>query len=264
MRRFFAALLALVLALSLCACSKDEYGSYRVVELVGVKQYGTVCRVGDRAARTVDAAMQVLAANGTLSSISAQWLGQDVICLDGDAEALSLLEEEIQPRTFIVGVETDLKPISYTDASGAVVGMSVDIALALGQLLGWEIVIIPISDGDIGTHLSAGNIDCAMGYGIEALSASDYALGSCYIKSDIAIAVPADSEISTLKDLKGLRIGTVNDPSVTAALEANEKVVKYADGATTYLSSTRCMTALEKGWCAAVAMDSLCLDAYFG
>ncbi|MGN1001174.1 MAG: transporter substrate-binding domain-containing protein [Oscillospiraceae bacterium] len=263
MKRFIAALLALVLALSLCACSKDEYGTYRVVEVIGTKQYGTVCRAGDKAAQAVDAAMKVLAANGTLSALSVQWLGRDVISLEGDPEALNKLEEEIAPRTFIVGVEADLKPLSYTEGDSTQ-GLNVDIAQALGQLLGWDIVILPISDGAIGTHLSAGNIDCALGFGIETLSASDYALGPCYMESDIAVAVPAGSEIGKLKDLKGLRIGTVGDPSVTAALAANDKVVKYADGATTYLSTTRCMTALEKGWCAAVAMDALCLGAYFG
>lgn len=263
MKRFLAALLALVMVLSLCACSKEEYTNYRVLQVVGVKQYGTVCRAGDKAAQVVDAAMSVLAANGTLSAISAQWLGRDAICLEGDASALDALAEEVQPRTFIVGVEADLKPISYLEGDTAV-GMSVDIAAAIGRLLGWEVVIIPISDGAIGTHLSAGNIDCALGFGIEALSASDYALGPCYMESDIAVAVSADSQAEKLKDLKGLRIGTGNDPSVAAALKADEKVVKYADGVTQYLSATRCMTALGEGWCAAVAMDVLCLSAYFG
>ena len=36
--------------------------------------------------------------------------------------------------------------------------------------------------------------------------------------------------------------------------------MKYASGATVYLSPERCISALDNGWCAAVAIDELRLD----
>lgn len=262
MKKLLPVLLVLALLLGLCACGGGGNQAYRIIETIGTKQYGTVCRAGDRTAQVIDAAMSVLAANGTLSSLSLSWLGQDLISLEGDINALNELQEELQPRKLIVGVEADLKPIAYQE-DGQCQGMSVEIAKAIGQLLGWEVSLQPIGDGDIGTQLSAGNIDCALGFGTESVSREKYAVGQCYMESQIAVAVYAGSAVDSLKDLKGQRIGTICDPSVQAALSASEKVTKYASGATVYLSTTRCMTALEKGWCGAVALDTLTLSQYF-
>jgi len=269
LRKIISALLILALVFSLCAltaCGDGDSKAYRVIETIGTKEYGSVCRYGDKAAAVVDAAMQVLSANGTLSSISVDWLGEDLISIEGDAEALvklgETLEEPIAPRKLIVGVEADMKPISFTEA-GTTVGMSPAIAYAIGDLVGWEIQIIPISDGEVGTHLSAGNIDCAMGFGTENINAEKYSVGLSYMESEIALAVYSDSEVKKIKDLKEQRVGTICDPSVQSAILANEKLTKYASGATVYLSTTRCMNALEKGWCGAVALDSLLLSRYF-
>jgi len=93
LRKIISALLILALVFSLCAltaCGDGDSKAYRVIETIGTKEYGSVCRYGDKAAAVVDAAMQVLSANGTLSSISVDWLGEDLISIEGDAEALEI------------------------------------------------------------------------------------------------------------------------------------------------------------------------------
>ncbi len=258
-----AILLTAAICLCLCACGGDDGHIYDVIDTVGTKQYGTAFRLGDKAAAQVSAAMEVLSATGELSTISSGWLGEDLICLAGNADALSSLKDSSQSRTLIVGVETDLRPLSYPDEDGKYMGMSIDIAQAVGRLLGWEIKILPINADELSTQLSSGNIDCALGFGIEALSGDKYTLGPCYMQSDILIAVPAGSGIRSLRGLKGEKVGTVKDPSLIQALSADSKTANLADSATTYLSARRCISALENGWCAAVVMDRLMLQAYF-
>lgn len=261
-KKYLIFLFLAALLLSLGGCGGDDSAAYTILETVGEKYYGSVFRLGDKAAGQVDAAMHQLAADGELSRICQHWLGRDLIVLEGKADAVAALEEALQPRTLIVGVENDFERLSYPDESGAYVGMSVDIAKAIGSLLGWEIQIQPINAGDIATQLSSGNIDCALGFGIETVDTGKFTAGTCYMKSAIVIAAPNGGEVRSMKHLKGQKIGAVKDDSILTAVENSDDAMKYAESVTPYLSPLRCRTALENGWCAAMAMDEVMLGQY--
>lgn len=261
MKKNIALLLAFLLLLPLCACGKAEPGAFRSLETVGVKHYCVICRGGDRLADVIDAAMKTLAGTGSLSAISVRWLGSDRNCLQGDSGALAALDELPEPRVLNIGVESEFYPIAYTDGDETR-GMCVDIALAIGEQLGWEVRITSITPDEVGTQLSSGNIDCAVGFDSGLVRAADYSVGSCFLESDILLAVRAESDVRRVKDLAGARVGTVSDPSVLKALRSSEKLTKYASGATEYLSLPRCIEALDKGWCGAVVLDALMLAYY--
>ncbi len=260
-KRLTALLLALVLLFtSLAGCGKKDPDSFRTLATIGTKRYCVITRAGDRTAPFVNAAMQGLAASGTLAALSNQWLGENRITLSGDANALSALEmdETLVGRTLIVGVAQELRPLAYTE-NGTLRGLSCDIAAAVGALLGWTVQLQPIAPDEVDTQLASGNIDCALGFDPTGLRASKFETGVEFMQSDIVVAVRQDSEVKSLRKLDSQRIGTVNDPVVSAAVRADAKVTKYASGATVYLSPGRCITALDNGWCAAVAMDALTL-----
>lgn len=256
-----ALLLALALLLGLGGCGQESGAAFRVLETVGTRHYGVICRKEDRIAPRIDAAMNALAADGTLAAISVRWLGQNAITLKGAplAEETEDGAEPPEPRTLIVGVEADFEPVAFS-SDGILRGMSVDIAEALGRVLGWEVRYQPISPAEVGTQLSSGNIDCALGFDPGEVSASKYTVGVTYMESSIVLAVRPDSEVRRLRDLKDRRVGTIDDPAVTAMIRGDEKITKYASGATMYLSPQRCIAALDNGWCAAVAVDRILLD----
>lgn len=260
MKKPVALLLILMLCLSgLCACKKTEDAAFRTLSVLGTRQYCAVCRGGDDLADVINAAVSTLAGSGTISAISAHWLGRDRCCLEGDAAAFSALGITPEPRTLIVGVEQNYTPMAYEE-NGALQGMSVELAEALGTMLGWEIRLQPIAPDEVGAQLSSGNIDCALGFDPRSVKADKYALSPCYLESDIVLAVRPESEVRRMKDLQGRRVGIINDPAVSTVIKADEKLTKYADGATQYLSAARCVSALDSGWCAAVAMDSIMLS----
>ena len=266
MKKCIALLLALVLLAALAGCGQTEYASFRALEVIGEKQFSAICRGGDKLAPVIAAALETLAGNGMLSSITARWLGKDRSCLEGDAGALRALEatlEEPLPETrrLIVGVEQDYDPIGFT-ADGRLQGLSVDLANALGELLGWDILILPISSEEVQANLVSGNVDCALGFDGTLVKADKFSVSAPYLKSDIIVAVRAESEVKRLRDLKDCRVGVVNDPAVLNAVRSSEKLTKYASGATVYLSIERCINALDMGWCAAIVMDSLMLSYY--
>ena len=85
-KRIAALLLALALCFSCAACSKTV-GSYRVVKTLGTEQFRIGFRDGDQAAVYVNAALKVLAADGTIHSLALKWFGTDNTTFDSDAAA---------------------------------------------------------------------------------------------------------------------------------------------------------------------------------
>ena len=129
--------LLFALALSLCACGETDTSPWRTIEVLGVRQYGLICRKDDRLAPLLTAAIEDLARDGTLSAASKRWLGRDEIILKPQPAAIAEAEEaEAAPRRLIVGVERDFEPLAYWE-NGILQGMSVDLADGLGRALGW-------------------------------------------------------------------------------------------------------------------------------
>ena len=263
MKKLLALLLALLLLLSLCACGRDNSAAFRSLGVIGTKQYGSICRSGDKLAEVIDAALLTLAGSGKLASLVMSRFGEDRCCLEGDVNALRALGELPEPRTLIFGIESEFYPLGYTE-NGAPTGLGADIAEAIGELLGWDIMVLNITSDTVEAQLASGNVDCVLCFDIGLVSASKYAVGNCFLESDILLAVRTDSEIKRIKDLNSCRVGTVSDPSVLKAIRSSEKLTKYASGATQYLSISRCFEALDKNWCSAVAMDSIMLYYYRG
>ncbi|MBQ7144329.1 MAG: transporter substrate-binding domain-containing protein [Oscillospiraceae bacterium] len=270
--RILTLLLALALLASLCGCGAEDEGAYLTLETLGEKRYSLICRKDDRLAPLLDAAMEAIYRSGRLSAICTRWLGADRIALSGGDPAETLpevtptptpeeWEEAPEVRTLIFGVERDFDPMAFGDAdAGTLRGMSVEIAQALAQTLGMEVAWQPISPSEVGTQLSSGNIDCALGFDPGEVDPDKYTVGTSYLTSELVLAVRRGGAVKSLKDIRGERVGTIDDPMIEAAIRADENVTRVASGATVYLTPERCMEALDKGWCAAVAMDSIMLS----
>ena len=259
--RLLAAALVLGLLLGLSGCGETLDTGFRVLEVIGVRSYSVICRKDDKIAPLIDEAMGHLAYTGHLGSLCIRWLGRDLITLAGSPPAVQTTErqetEEEQAqsrRTLIVGIEKDFYPMAFTE-DGELRGLSVDLASALGSELTWEVSYQPITPAEVGTQLSSGNIDCALGFDPACVKEDAYTVGVSYLDSDIVLAVRQESEVTRAREIRGERIGTVDDPSVTKAVKESETITKYASGA-----SRRCVSAMDNGWCAAVAMDVIMLE----
>ena len=264
MKKVLALLLAFLLLTSLWGCGKKELSAFRTLEVLGTKRYCTICRGGDRLSPQIEAAMAELAMRGELQRAAIRWLGSDRSIWDGDSAGLQELpadEEQSEARLLRFGVETDFYPLAFAE-NDTLQGFCVDLANGIGEVLGWEVQIISISPAEVGTQLSSGNIDCALGFDSSLVKADSYDIGTCFLESDIVLAVRSESEVRRIKDLQDARVGTISDPAVLAALRASENLTKRASGATEYLSLPRCIEALDTGWCAAVALAELALRFY--
>ena len=287
LRKMAALLLASVTALALFAgCGRDDpLSSFRTLEVVGSRQYSLIYRKDDRLATIVDAAMGKLGERGVLASLSVRYLGRDAIDLTGGlpqpsptpaptpepdaeepdeaaqeaADAAASVPEDPLGRVLIVGVEQDFDPMAFEE-NGVLRGMNVDIASALAGEIGCKVTYQFISPAQVEAQLASGNIDVALGFDSRTVNADKFSVGYTYMESEIVLAARRGSGVNSVTDIKDRRIGTMDDPSVTAAVSANERILRYASGATVYLSPRRCVNALDKGWCAAIAMDVIMLE----
>lgn len=260
MKRYVALGLVLCLLLALCACGEDEAGTYRKIETLAEEQFQIAFRQGDRLRDTVTAALAVLAADGTVGEISRRWFGADTVLLAGDAEALQNLGYEIEPRTFIMGLDAYRAPMSYRDISGSYVGFDVELAQAVCRLLGWELQYQPIDAAQAEVELKAGNIDAAWG----GMSFADTALdlSPAYMENARIIVARTDSDIKRVKTLEGKDLGMRGDAADDALLDTQGDLREKLGAMTIFSGTERLFGALDGGQCDAILTDQVALDYY--
>ncbi|MFR3350721.1 MAG: transporter substrate-binding domain-containing protein [Oscillospiraceae bacterium] len=223
-KRIAALLLALALCFSCAACSKTV-GSYRVVKTLGTEQFRIGFRDGDQAAVYVNAALKVLAADGTIHSLALKWFGTDDTTFDSDSGALDALGD-IPQRTFIMGLNEERFPMSYADGDGYS-GFDVELAQAVCARLGWTLQYQPISNQNAYVELSSGNVDCAWGgMVLDQTDSKDsknkkkqkLTLTAPYLENELQLIVRGDSKYRTTGSLKGTTVLLGTDETYMAAL----------------------------------------------
>ena len=160
MKKLMALLLVLCIGASLCACGGSSYGVKTVMTLVE-QEYSLAFRAGDNTYNYVKAALETMAAEGSVDSLTAKWFGDRIVTFDKDPEALTNIGMP-EPRDFIIGVDINSFPMAYL-ANGDYWGYDVELATAMCNRLGWTLKIQQIEKEDVYIELSSGNIDCAWG-----------------------------------------------------------------------------------------------------
>lgn len=258
--RIISVILLLALLAGMCACGGEIVSGCRVVSVVGSRDYQIAFRYGDPLRDTVTAAIQVLAAYGTLRELSESWLGSDLTTVSADADALNYLGE-IAPRLLIVGVAESNEPMTCADGD-SYTGFDAELAKKVCQLLGWELRFQPISVENVNIELASGNIDCAWSGMSFDPDSEPYDLSPVYITSEIWVVVRNDSEIKRLRQLKEKTLAIWPDA-------ASKAIVNDADGFAARLSAVKemtsvssCFIALEKGAVDAIMVDSISARQY--
>ena len=263
MKRFVCILLVLCIVLSMCACggSTPSYG-VNVVQVLVEQDYSMAFRNNDPIYFYVTAAVSVLAAQGRVDALAIKWLGSPCLNFEKKADALELLQTP-EPQDLIIGVDINSFPMAYV-SNGEYWGLDVELAMAVCELLGWNLKIQPIEKENIYIELSSGNIDVAWG-GIAANpdEAKLYTQYGPYVHNDIVIAARNGSAVWNKMRLNGRKMCMPSTPEAKEALFTDEKLVKRL-GQITRLAdgTTQCFEYLYAGKCDVVLTDSTALD-YF-
>jgi len=259
--RLLCILLILALCFSLSACGTSSYGVKQEKVLVS-QDYSLAFRNNDPLIYYVVAAIKVLAAEGKVGELSTKWFGsRDAISFEQDEHALDDLLVPVG-KTFVIGVDVNSFPMVYI-SNGTYWGFDIEMAIAVADLLGWELKEHSIEKENVYDELASGNIDCAWG-GIalneKEVAAEKYATYGPYIHNDIVIA---SREGSIIGSLKGKTLAMPSTPEATAALESSPKDLKKLSNVIRLVGGTiDCFNYLYAGRCDVILTDSTAITYY--
>ena len=262
-KKIICILLVLCTVMTAAGCGGFKYGINSVQVLVE-QDYSIAFRNNDPLYFYVTAALSVLAAQGKVDELALKWLGSPALSFSKDAEALGKLQPPEQ-RKLIIGMDINSFPMSYL-SNGEFWGLDVELAMAVCQLLGWELKMQAIEKENVYIELSSGNIDVAWG-GIALdqteLDEGKYTQYGPYIHNDIVIATRNGSSVWNKLRLSGRKMCMSSTPEAMAALNTDESLIKRL-GQITRLAggTTECFEYLYAGKCDVVLTDSTAVD-YF-
>ncbi len=159
--------------------------------------------------------------------------------------------------TFTVGFDAEFPPYGYKDENGEYTGFDLELAQAVADMEGWELVKQPIDWDAKDMELSSGTIDCIWnGFTMDGRE-DQYTFSTPYIDNSQVFVVPADSDVKTAEDLAGKNVGVQKDSSALAALESedNQALTDSFANLTQYGDYNTAFMDLESGGIDAVALD---------
>ena len=124
--------------------------------------------------------------------------------------------------TFTVGFDAEYAPYGYMGDDGEYTGFDLEMAEAVCEIYGWELVKKPINWDSKDMELTSGAIDCIWNGFTVTGRENDYTWTEPYVDNSIVWVVKSDSGIETAADLAGKNIVTQSGSSAYTALTAEE------------------------------------------
>lgn len=168
--------------------------------------------------------------------------------------------------TVVVGY-TIYAPMNYLDENGELIGFDTDLAKAVFEGLGYEVIFQEIDWSSKYTDLNAGTIDCVWnGFtcnvaddddGIQRAEKVDFSYN--YMENRQVIVAKADAGIASAADLSG-KIAAVESGS------AGETYAASFEGVTTkgFLKQTDCLFEVNAGTADFAVLDAQLAKSYAG
>jgi polar amino acid transport system substrate-binding protein len=175
--------------------------------------------------------------------------------------ASQTVDEIISRGSINIGVLVDLPPYGILNAQQQPDGYDVDVAKLLGKYLGVKVNLVQLTSPNRIPYLMTNKIDLIVAtFGITPERAKQVMFSIPYSAIENVIFAPKDKKISSLNDLKGMRVGvprgTVQDVILTQTLGGAVKVQRFDDDPSTY-------QALITGQVDAIAETGLTGDEIF-
>lgn len=200
----------------------------------------------------------VLAATGLLAGCgnSSEGNAQGSSESSAAAEQTSGGETKKAGDTFTVGFDAEYPPYGYMDDNGEYTGFDLELAQAVCDMEGWELVKKPIDWASKDMELDSGSIDCIWNGFTMTGKEDDYAWSDPYVNNEQVIVVSKNSGIETFDDLSGKVVGVQAASAALSVLEDSQ-----ADLAATFASLNQfsdyntAFSELQAG-----ALDALAID----
>ena len=119
----------------------------------------------------------------------------------------------------VVGFDAEYPPYGYMDDNGDYTGFDLELAEALCEIEGWELVKQPIDWDSKDAELNSGSIDCIWnGFTMDGREDA-YTFSVPYVNNSEVVITAENSGISSLADLAGKIVGVQADSAALTLLE---------------------------------------------
>ena len=167
----------------------------------------------------------VLTGCGGEKESEAQQPAEETAAAEEDAAAEDAEAEDTASdgKTFTVGFDAEYPPYGYMDDNGEYTGFDLELAQAVCDLEGWELVKKPINWDSKDMELNSGSIDCIWnGFTMNGRE-DDYTFSVPYVDNSQVIVVAENSGIEQLADLAGKTVGVQAASAALDLLQSEEE-----------------------------------------
>lgn len=161
----------------------------------------------------------------------------------------------------ILGLDDSFPPMGFRDDGDNIVGFDIDLAKAVSEKLGVELVIQPIEWSAKEQELATKSIDCIWnGFSITDERLANLTMSIPYMENTISMVVVNGSDIKSKEDMAGKRLAVQGGSSAEETLNAEENTEfreslgEVNGGFKDYVTA---LMDLETGNSDAVLMDSV-------
>lgn len=176
--------------------------------------------------------------------------------------ACSNSSDKEKENQLIIGIDDAFAPMGFRDEDNEIVGFDIDLAKAVGEQMGKEVVFQPIDWGSKETELQSGRIDLIWnGYTVTEERKEKVLFTEPYLANSQVVAILKDSDIKSLSDLAGKSVGLQAQSSASNALNSSDIASEIKD-VTEFKTNVLALQDLENGRVDAVVIDEVVIDYY--
>jgi len=161
-------------------------------------------------------------------------------------------------KKFIVGLDDTFAPMGFRDEAGELVGFDIDLATAVCEHLGWEVVFQPIDWDSKELELNSGKIDCIWnGMSITPERQESMSLSRAYLNNRLIIMCNDGIVVNSKSDLAELRIGTQVKSSALETMQSDPIWIEIASNVTAYPSYDDVIMDMQAGRIDVMVVDEV-------
>lgn len=167
-----------------------------------------------------------------------------------------------EKEALVIGIDDKFAPMGFRDENNEIVGFDIDYARAAAEQMGVDITFQPIDWKTKESELMSGRIDLIWnGYTITDERKEKVAFTEPYLENAQVVMTLADSEISSIVDLKDKNIGIQALSSALDAFNAND-ISKQVKSVAEFGDNVMALTDLKTKRIDAVVIDDVVANYY--
>lgn len=179
---------------------------------------------------------------------------------EGDAAAELTGWEYIQDKgELVVGLDDTFAPMGFRDESNNLVGFDVDMANAVGEILGVTITFQPIDWDSKELELNSKRIDVIWnGLSVTPERLENMSMSKMYLNnSNILMTFNPEVVIDKEEDLANYKIGTQADSSALHVMQSSDKFDLYAENVSEYRTFDEAILDMQAGRVDCIVVDQV-------